>query len=301
MTLSRFLPLMLALAVPATAQPLVVTTNPVLQDLVRQIGGADVRVECLLPDGANPAEYEPTPANVRQLAGAGLLVANGAGYEPWLDDLVRKAGYAGLQTNVSDGVALLDIDGRLHDPTDETASNLDQFILEPHAWLDPRNVMHYVAGIRDNLAELIPTRLHDFANRTTAYLGELRAVHAYAQAQLGAVPREHRRLATSLPAFRYLALAYDLTYVPIPGLGSGQELTPTIEARLAERVAQLKVPAVFFESTSHPRALRHITDATGVKTITTLYADGLGPAGSPAATYLGMFRANIDTVARALK
>jgi zinc/manganese transport system substrate-binding protein len=47
--------------------------------------------------------------------------------------------------------------------------------------------------------------------------------------------------------------------------------------------------------------VKRIVDETHSKVVTTLFTDDLGPAGTPTATYLGMIRANVDTIVGALK
>jgi ABC-type Zn uptake system ZnuABC Zn-binding protein ZnuA len=147
----------------------------------------------------------------------------------------------------------------------------------------------------------MPARVGEFRNRAEACIRELQALHAYAVERLGAIPPARRRLATSLDNFQYLAAAYGLKIVRIPGLASGQELRPAVLERMLTGIYQLHVPAVFFEATANPRTLKRISDETGTKTITSLCPEALGPAGSPTGTCLGMLRANIETIARALK
>ena len=301
MSLFRPLLLCLALAVPIAAQPLVVTTSPVLQDLVQQIGGDSVRVECLLPAGIRAPDFEPTPESAHRLGAAQLFVVNGAGYEPWLEDLLKQSSYDGPVLVATQGLALLGLDGQWHEPTDDAPVNSAQGDLDPYAWHDPQNVVHYVANINGALTSLLPARAGAFRIRAAAYTRELQALQAYAQAQLGSIPRDRRRLATSLQAFRYFAATYGLQIVPIPGLAAGQELRPAVLEHMLTGIARLHVPAVFFESTANARTVKRIADETQTKVVTTLYTDGLGAAGSPAATYLGMFRANVDTIVQALK
>jgi ABC-type Zn uptake system ZnuABC Zn-binding protein ZnuA len=134
-----------------------------------------------------------------------------------------------------------------------------------------------------------------------AFQAELSAAHAEAQARIATIPAARRRLVTPHDTFRYFARAYGLQVVNIPGLASGQEPRPAALERLIDMIHQLRVPAVFFESTANARTLRTITGETSTKTVTTLVAEGLGPEGSPTGTYLGMFRANVDAIVAALK
>ena len=54
----------------------VVTTTEILADLVRNVGGERVQVDSLVPAGADPHSYEPTPADARTVAEAGVTFTN---------------------------------------------------------------------------------------------------------------------------------------------------------------------------------------------------------------------------------
>ncbi|HWA09382.1 MAG TPA: metal ABC transporter substrate-binding protein [Opitutaceae bacterium] len=296
---SLLLPLGLVFAHSVAAQPLVLTSSPILLDLVQQVGADSVRAECLVPAGTRSPDFEPTPEAARRLAEAQLLVVNGAGYEPWLNDLLKQSGYEGPVIVATQGLALLDADGQWHEPADETAAS--QVDLDPYAWQDPQNLVRYVGNIGGALTSLLPARAGAFQIRIAALGRELRSLQDYARSQFAALPRDRRRMATSLTAFNYLAAAYGLQIVPIPGLASGQELRPAVLEHMLVGITQLHVPAVFFESTANVRTVKRIADETRTKVITTLRSDDLGPAGSPTATCIGMLRANIDAIISALK
>jgi ABC-type Zn uptake system ZnuABC Zn-binding protein ZnuA len=299
----RLFLLAFALTAPALAQPLVLVTSSVLQDLVQQVGGDAIRVERLVPAGARSPEFEPSLDDLRRLEEAQCLVVNGAGFEPWLANALRQSNYERPVIIATEGMPLLDLEGRWHEPSDETTADFGQGLFDPYAWHDPQNAVRYVANINGGLASLIPARTGAFAIRAAAYTKELQALQAYARAQFASLPQgqDHRRLATSLQNFNYLAATYGLKIVPIPGLASGQELRPAILERLLTGITQLHVPAVFFESTANPKTVKRIADETRTKVITNLCTDDLGPAGTSTATYLGMIRANVDTIVGALK
>ncbi|MGX6447286.1 anchored repeat ABC transporter, substrate-binding protein [Patulibacter sp. S7RM1-6] len=54
----------------------IVTTTPILADLVRQVGGDRVRVSSLVPEGGDPHSYEPTPADAARVARADATFTN---------------------------------------------------------------------------------------------------------------------------------------------------------------------------------------------------------------------------------
>lgn len=310
MTLLRRLPILLfslaALALASHAQPVVMTTNTILQDLVRQVAGDRVDARCLLPVGVDPHSFEPSPADVRRLAQAQLVVVNGVDFEPWLDKLVFNSGYNGPTVVASEGVPLLDSEGHVHDPASEdddpaTGDPHEHGTLDPHAWHDPRNLIRYTRNVALALTDLLPEHAAEIEAAAAAYIAKLEALHRYAAAEFAKLPNARRRLVTAHDALRYLGHAYDLQITPIAGLAPGQEPNPRALARLIDSIRAHNVPAVFFESTSSPKALRLIADEAGVNTVTSLYTDSLGPAGSPGATYLGLFRHNVDTIVEALR
>ncbi|MCI1692152.1 MAG: anchored repeat ABC transporter, substrate-binding protein [Actinomyces sp.] len=54
----------------------VVTTTGILADLARNVGGDRVDVASIVPDGADPHSYEPTPHNVRDIVYADVAFSN---------------------------------------------------------------------------------------------------------------------------------------------------------------------------------------------------------------------------------
>src|SRR3712207_2916382 len=78
------LPLIAASGLAAAAPLKVVASFSVLGGMVRQVGGDDVLVTTLVGPDADAHVYEPTPADVRALAEAEVLVVNGLGFESWV-------------------------------------------------------------------------------------------------------------------------------------------------------------------------------------------------------------------------
>lgn len=70
----------------------VVATTTQLGDLAREIGGDAVEVHQVLQPNTDPHEYEPRPADVREVADAKVVLASGDGLDPWVGDLVEQGG-----------------------------------------------------------------------------------------------------------------------------------------------------------------------------------------------------------------
>ncbi len=118
--LSRFLPfgvVVLLLAACASPTPVpqkverklrVVATTTIVGDVVAQVGGEAIELSVLLPVGADPHSFTPTPQDVAKVSEADLVFANGAGLEEFLTGLIESAGASGKVYAVSDGIQLLE-------------------------------------------------------------------------------------------------------------------------------------------------------------------------------------------------
>ena len=82
------------LTVPALGQgpatPHVVVTTPVLGSLVKDLVGDRARVSVVMPDGADPHEFQPSARDVAELAGADVVIADGRGLEEGLEDALEQ-------------------------------------------------------------------------------------------------------------------------------------------------------------------------------------------------------------------
>jgi len=92
-------------AVPSTKLKVVVSIFP-LADLVSNVGGEKVEIITLLPTGASPHTYEPTPGQVKEIAEAKVFVKNGFGLEFWAEKMVKAAANPGLIiVDTSEGIS----------------------------------------------------------------------------------------------------------------------------------------------------------------------------------------------------
>ena len=275
-----------ALAQPAQpARPLkVVASFSILADLVREVGGTAVEVVALVGPNADAHVFEPSPADVRRLAGADLVVVNGLGFEGWMDRLVRASGHGGPVTVASAGVAARRL-GRGADP---------------HAWQDLANTQRYVVNLRDALSRARPALAAEFGQRAAQYNQRLQELDRDVRARLDAVPRSRRRVITSHDAFGYFAAAYGIQFLAPQGVSTDSEASAAAVARLIDQIRRHDVRAVFVENISDPRLVERIAREGGAAVGGRLYSDALSPPGTEADTYLKLFAHNARTIASAL-
>ncbi|MCF6278146.1 MAG: metal ABC transporter substrate-binding protein [Anaerolineales bacterium] len=144
----------------------VVATTGIVADVVQQVGGDLIDVQVLLPVGADPHSFQPTPQDIAKVANADLVFANGAGLENFLVKLLENADAQGKMIAVSDGIAL-----RENPDLDEAGNHGD-----PHTWTDPNNVMIWVENIEAALSVADPVNAETYAANAAAYTAEVQAI-----------------------------------------------------------------------------------------------------------------------------
>jgi zinc/manganese transport system substrate-binding protein len=311
---------------PTPHIPVVVTANTILDDLVRQIGGAQVSTRCLVAPGADPHTFEPRPSDVKQLVAADVLVVNGLGLEPAIMKLAENCGFRGVIVVASAGIAprcggcnheplatpssssapepptaqskIGNPKSEIPSPTPHSAIPIPQSP-DPHAWQAPSNVAVYVANIRDALTRAHPAEAAGYQARASAYLTELTELDRWVREQIATIPPARRRLVTSHDTLGYFADVYGFQTVPVGGLSTSAEPNARDVAAIIDLIRREQVPAVFFELTSNPKLIRQIGTDAGVRLAEPLFTDSLGAPGCT--TYLEAMRTNVSRIVAALR
>ena len=120
-------------------------------DVARQIGGDHVAVTSILsnPD-EDPHLFETSPSTARAVADAGIVIYNGAGYDPWMDKLV-SASSAPSRT----AIVAAALTGR------KSGDN-------PHLWYDPATLPAVAKALAGELVWRDPSNAADYkANLAT--------------------------------------------------------------------------------------------------------------------------------------
>src|SRR5581483_10339046 len=180
-------------AAPGADAPIrVVTTMSILADMVRQVGGARVAAENIIPLGAGPEDYQPTPADAQKIAAAAIVFSNGRGLEEWLSSLLTSAAKPGQpQIALSDGLPALDIGS-----ADFQSGN-------PHFWMSAALGARYVERIRDGLIGVDPAGKDTYTGNAASYIKQLLDLNAELKRQAESIPAAQRKIVTNHDAFPY--------------------------------------------------------------------------------------------------
>lgn len=151
-----------ALCAPAFAEPVkVVAAENFYGDVVAQIGGANVAVTSILsnPD-VDPHLFEASTETARALAAAKVVVANGAGYDNWMERLMSANKVPGRKD-----IVVGQLVGR------HAGAN-------PHLWYDPAYTKMAAKAIAGALAAVDPAHRADYEQGEANFVASLRPLDA---------------------------------------------------------------------------------------------------------------------------
>jgi zinc/manganese transport system substrate-binding protein len=164
-----FLATTLLFSFAAAAEPVsVVAAENFYGDVARQIGGAQVAVASILssPD-QDPHLFEASPSTARQLAGARIVIVNGADYDPWMEKLLAASPAPGRREIV---VAAL-VGAKSGD--------------NPHIWYDPATIRALAARLTADLSVVDPEHAADYRRRAEAFAATLKPLEKRIAAMKG--------------------------------------------------------------------------------------------------------------------
>jgi len=210
----------------------ILTTFAPLYCFTINITGDLADVENLLPSGVGPHEYSFSPADIKKITGAQVIIKNGVNLESWLDKLIdvstgRKNPYI---VDASAGVEIINND--------------------PHIWLSPRNAIIQIKNIMNALTKTDPEHSKEYTENAERYIHRLKALDMEMQEEIGKWKR--KEFVAFHSAFLYFARDYGLKQAAVIQEFPEKEPTPKHIADVINTIKASGTTAIFSEpQTSH--------------------------------------------------
>ena len=284
----------------ATTALKVVAAETFLADIAQNVAGDRVKIESLMPIGVDPHGFEPTPTDVAKITDSQVLIVNGAGFEAFLDELLKNAGGTRVVIEAASGLTQRESKAGEHAEGHEDEHEHEG---DPHFWLDPNNVIKYVENIRDGLAKADPAGAAAYTANAAAYVAKLQELDRWIADRVKAVPEANRKLVTNHESFGYFADRYGFQIIGtvMPSVSTGSAPSAQQLAQLIDHIKSTGAKAIFLETGTNPQLAEQVAQETGVTAVTELYSHSITEAGGAAPTYLEMMKFNTDAIVTALK
>lgn len=259
------------------------------------IAGDRAVVKSLISGDVSAHDFSPRPTDMKRIAEADVLIFNGAGMEPWIDDLIQQAAKTDLKkVDLSTDIHLLKNANPLdddHDHDEHDHEHHDHGEHNPHYWLDPILAIQQAETIRDALINADPKGAATYQENAAAYISKLRELDADFQEILDPLPS--KKLVTFHDAFPYLAKRYGLENLGYLSKFPERDPAPAELAALIDRIRTAGVKILFAETGYEPALLQRVASETGTQ-VSMLDTLEVGEAGPDA--YLNGMRKNLEAL-----
>lgn len=266
--------------VEGKAKLTVCTTLYPYQFFAEQIGGSRVAVHNLVPPGAEPHDFEPSPKDVVKLSEADVFVYNGAGFERWIDEVLDAVDTSNMViVQAAEHVRLL--------PND------------PHVWLDPLRAKAIAQAIRDALIQADPEGKAIYEGNYQKLAAELDRLHAEYEAAVKQAPR--KEIIVSHSAYGYLADRYGLKQIAIAGLAPSDEPSQKDLQAILAFAREHNVKYILFETLVSNKVAEAVREQLKAEALTLNPLEGLTKEErAKGKDYFDVMRENLAVLKKAL-
>jgi len=210
-------------------------------EFAERVGRDRIDVTVMVPPGASPHTYEPTPGQLKEVSRAELYLKVGSGVEfelIWMDKIVDMNSDMHI-IDCSKGINLIDTD--------------------PHVWLSIKNAGIIVENIYKGLIEVDPEKKDFYYKNKNDFQAEL----ALLDDQINEILKEkkNRKILVFHPAWTYFAAAYDLEQIPIEE--EGKEPTVSGMEKIIEQAKEQNIKVIFASPEFSSRSAETIAHEIG--------------------------------------
>ncbi len=279
-----------------------IATTTIVGEVVTQIGGEYIDLRVLLPKGADPHGFTPTPQDVARLVEAEVVFANGAGLETFLEGFMENAENKGRMVFVSDGIEYRQLVEGEPSGDNPAEGHNETAQIDPHTWTDPNNVILWAQNIANALSNIDPANNKVYQASAQVYVQKLEQLDEWIRAQVAQIPEENREIVVDHAIFGYFADRYGFNQVGaiVPGYSTLSEPSAQDLAALEDLIKVLDVKAVFVGNTVNPSLAERVAEDTGTRLVF-LYTGSLSESEGEAGSYLDYVRYNVSSIVNALK
>lgn len=277
-------------------KPLIVATTSIMADGVRNLVGDNAEVVALMPAGVDPHLYKASVRDLDLLQNADLVIYHGLFLEGKMTEIFEKLAFSKSLINASETL-----------PSELLLrSGPETHSVDPHIWFD---VNLWSKAMEHTASEIIkwkPEWKSAIEANSTNYQGQLAELNQEIQIKVNELRSANQALITAHDAFAYFGKAYQLEVQGLQGLSTLSEPGLRDLTGLVQFIVDRNIQAVFAEQTISPKAIEAVVAGCANKNHTIvmagpLYTDSLDAPDTPAGTYIGMVRTNVQVIFENLK
>lgn len=235
---------------------LTVSIEP-LRYVVEAVVGDRYQVNTLMPQGASPETYEPTPRQMLELSASEMVIRTGRlGFEQTkLPQMLASVQHV-VMVDAAQGIQLL---AETHHHEGKTEG--EDF--DPHTWMSPNNLIVMARNITSALCKKDAVNAAYFKQRLAQFEQKMTALDEQLHSELQHLPS--RTFLIYHPALGYMARQYGLQQLAVEH--DGKDPSAAYLQQLINRCKAENVKVVFISKEHSGRAAQRIAQELGVKVV----------------------------------
>jgi zinc/manganese transport system substrate-binding protein len=266
----------------------VVVTFSTLENLVQEIGGNQVNVKSLVRAGDDPHFFEPKSSDIQALRSANIIFANGLGFEPWLDKLIRTS-----KTTAKVSIVSYKVKSR--------SLNVDGFeSIDPHAWNSPTYLTSYIDSIANRLCAESPLKTSYFTKNASLLRDKILKIKKDFEKRFDKISSDKKIILTTHDAAFYLCEEFGIKPIALLGLSTNTDFKTKDLSEALDKILKYQIKTLFSDDSSHQVVIQKLARKIKLKLSQPLYLDGLSATPEPAGTALKALEHNLIQIEKAL-
>jgi zinc transport system substrate-binding protein len=270
----------------------VVVSFNAMGELARAVGGDKIELRTIIPDGAEPHDFDPKASDLASLAQARVFIINGFGLEnDWAPKAIEAAGNKDLLVVTASTGAEAVTDPR---PT-LFGKNDGQADTDPHLWLSLQGAKLESRNICQAFSQADPANKAYYEKRYAAFATQLDQL--YAQYEDKFTNEQKKVFVTGHSAFSYPARDFGLTQKSLQNVFASGEPSARRLKELADFCKANHITTIFVENMESPKISQTLADETNaeVEALDTMESsDG-------DKTYLDIQSENLEKIYRSMR
>lgn len=267
-----------------------VTIYP-FKSIIQEIVGDKVKIDVLLPAGADPHTYEMSPSDLIKIQNAKVFFYGSESLDGWAAKIETENKIELLKLIPKEFL----IDIKVSDNHSQHADEHNHYGIDPHFWSDPLTVNSMLDSLTEILSSLYPEDEKFFRENSLKFSERLVELDKEIREQTKVL--ENTKVYSAHPFYNYFFNRYGIEVVGSLEISPGQQITPKFLKNVSEEISRKNVKAIFINRQHISKPSKLLAESAKIKLVE------LDPMGGidNLTTYENIILNNLNLIIRALR
>ena len=237
----------------ASEKPAAALTIVPQKEMLNAVTGGEIDFSVMIPPGYSPANYAPTPQEIREFSEAEIYFSIGVPAD--IQNILPQA------EELSSDLKIV----KLFEAVDKKFSPrvFEDGGRDPHIWLSPLRSAYMVNIMAEELAELMPEKKDFFMKNAASYIKKIKEADRSNKKLLAEYKGE--KILVYHPSIGYFTDHYDLEMITIED--HGKEPGPRQIQKIIDKARKENIKTVFYQSEIDSKKSRAVAEEIGGRVI----------------------------------